>query len=70
VAILVNPADKERYEDAMEKAKCIIFDGVKDHVPHIAKKNTTKEMWDTLTTLYQGTSMQSKILLENQPQSY
>lgn len=53
VAIPVDPADNERYEDAMAKAKCIILYGVKDHaVQHIAEKNMAKEMWDTLTTLY------------------
>ena len=36
-------------------------DGVKDHVvQHIAEKETAKEMWDTLKTLYQHTSMQRK----------
>ena len=55
VVVLVDPADNEKYEDAMAKAKCIILDGVKDHVvQHIAEKNTAKEMWNTLTTLYQG----------------
>ena len=53
MAILVNLADNKKYEDAMAKAKCIILDGVKDHVvQHIAEKNMAKEMWDTLTTLY------------------
>jgi len=34
----------------------MILDGVKDHViPHIAKKDTTREMWESLTTLYEGT---------------
>ena len=66
VAIRVNPTENEKYEDAMARAKCMILDGVKDHViPHIAENYTTKEMWDTLTTLYQGSSMQRKILLEN-----
>ena len=58
VAIPIDPVDNEKYEDAMVKAKCIILDGAKDHVvPHIVEKNTVKEMWDTLTTLYQGTSV-------------
>ena len=71
VAIPIDPADNEKYEDAMARAKCMILDGVKDHViPHIAEKNTTNEMWDTLTTLYQGTSIQRKMLLENQLRSY
>lgn len=48
----------------------MILDGVKDHViAYIAKKNIAKEMWDILTTLYQGSSMQQKMLLENQLQS-
>ena len=43
------------------------MDGVKDHVvPHIAEKNTTNEMWTTLTSMYQGTSVQRRSLLENQ----
>jgi len=46
--VMVIPVDliaNERYEEAMAKAKCIILDGVKDHVvPHIAKKETAKEM--------------------------
>ena len=71
MAIPVGLANNEMYEDAMAKAKCIILDGVKDHVvQHIAKKNTARDMWDTLTTLYQGTSLQIKMLLENQLSSY
>lgn len=45
----------------MAKAKCIMLDGVKDLVvQHIVKKET----------LYQHTSMQRKMLLENQLRSY
>jgi len=67
MAILINPTENEKYEDVMLRAKCMILDGVKDHViTHIAKKNTAKEMWGTMTTLYQGTSVQQKMLLENQ----
>lgn len=58
--VVVVPVDAnaaEKYEKAQAKAKYMILDAVKDHViPHIAKKTTTKEMWDTLTTLYQGSS--------------
>ena len=32
VAIPVDSTDNERFEDVMAKAKCIILDGVKDHV--------------------------------------
>ena len=49
----------------------MILDGVKDHVvPHIAEKETTREMWEALTTLYQGTSIQQKMLLEIQLRQY
>ena len=71
MAIPVDPADNEKYEDVMAKVKCIILDGVKDHVvQHITEKEMAKEMWDTLKTLYQGTSVQRKMLLENQLRSY
>lgn len=30
--IPVDPADNEKYEEARAKEKCIILDGVKDHV--------------------------------------
>jgi len=66
VAIPVDPTDNEKYEEEMAREKCIILDGVKDHVvQHIAKKGTEKEMWNTLKTLYQHTSLQRKMLLEN-----
>lgn len=54
----------------MARAKCIILDGVKDHVVQHIAKETTKEMWDALKKLYQHTSVQKKMLLENQLQSY
>ena len=47
------------------RAKRLILDGVKDHiVPHIATKNTAREMWVGLENLYQGSSEQRKIYLE------
>ena len=39
-------------------------------VPHIAEKETTVEMWESLKNLYQHTSVQRRILLENQMRSY
>jgi len=32
MVILVDPADNEKYKEEMAKVKCIILDGVKDHV--------------------------------------
>lgn len=66
VAIPVDVDPFKKYKEAQGKAKCMILDGVKDHVvPHIAKKDT-REMWEALTTLYEGTSFQRKMFLENQ----
>ena len=66
IAIPVNPAKNNKYEEAMARAKSIILDGVKGHVvPHITEKDTANEMWKALKKLYQHTSMQRKMLLEN-----
>lgn len=70
-AVPIDPANNDRYEEAMATAKSIILDGLKDHiVPHIAEKNTTWEMWEALNKLYQHTSVERKMLLENQLLSY
>ena len=54
----------------MAKAKRMILDGVKDHVVcHVASKGTTKEMWDALAMLYQGSSEQQKMYLEQKLRS-
>jgi len=66
IAIPVDLAENDKYEEAMARAKSIILDRVKDHVvPHIAEKDMTNAMWEALTKLYQHTSMQRKMLLEN-----
>ena len=58
IAVPDDPNDNDKYEEAMARAKIIIFDEVKDHVvPHIAEKETTYEMWGTLKKLYQHTSV-------------
>ena len=50
----------------MARVKRLILDGVRDHiVSHIAAKRTTKEMWDTLSMLYEGTSEQHNMYLED-----
>ena len=47
------------------------MDGVKDHVvAHIAEKKMANEVWTSITTLYQGSSVQRKMLLENQRQMF
>ena len=70
-AVPVDPAENEKYKEEMANAKCIILDGVKDHVvSHITEKDTANEMWEALKKLYQHTSVQRKMLLENQLRSY
>ena len=43
----------------------MILNGVWDHVvSHVTAKGMTKEMWDTFSTLYEGTTEQEKMYLE------
>ena len=66
IDVLVDPNENDKYEEAMVMAKCIILDGVKDHVvPHIAEKEKVVEMWEAFKNLYQHTSVQRRMLLEN-----
>jgi hypothetical protein len=47
------------------KERRIIIDGVKDHIiPHLSGKKTTKEMWESLTKLYQSDNQSRKMMLE------
>ena len=39
-------------------------------MPHIAEKRTANEMWKALTSLYEGKSVQRKMLLEAQMRSF
>ena len=53
------------YRKEITRAKRLILDRVMDHiVSHIYEKGTVGEMWKTLSTLYQGTSEQQKMYLE------
>ena len=71
VVIPIDPAENEKCEKAMARTECMILDEVKYHViPHIVEKNTAKEMWDTLTTINHSSSVQRKMLLENQLRAY
>jgi len=58
VAVPVDVEPLKKYEEVQAKAKCMILDGVKDHViSHIVEKDIVREMWEALTTLYEGTSV-------------
>ena len=71
IVIPVDPTENNKYKEAMARAKSIILDGVKDHVvPHIAEKKMANEMWEALNKMYQHSSVQRRMLLENQFKSY
>lgn len=63
VPVDVDPLKK--YKKEMAKSKRLILDGVRDHVvSHIARKGTAQQMWEALATLYEGSSEQQKMYLE------
>ena len=46
------------------KARRIILDAVKDHViPHISSKTRAYQMWDALTSLFQSSNENRKMVL-------
>jgi hypothetical protein len=51
----------------MVRAKRIIADSIKDHsIPQVASENTQKEMFDSLTRLYEGRNINQKMNLRTQ----
>ncbi|MCY6488073.1 hypothetical protein, partial [Actinobacillus pleuropneumoniae] len=57
VAIPTDADQMKTYKKEMAKAKRLILDGVRDHVvSHIADKDTARQRWEALATLYQGSS--------------
>jgi len=70
VAVLADADPLKKYKTEMAKVKRMILDGVKDHVVcHVASRGIAKEMWDALATLYQGSSEQRKMHLEQKLRS-
>jgi hypothetical protein len=48
------------------KAERVLLDFMKDHlIPHLTKKNTTKEMFDALVSLFHKKNMNRKMVLWN-----
>ena len=51
---------KDIYKMNLFKAKRIIADSIKDHfIPHVSSLKTPKEVFDALTTLFEGKKHQS-----------
>ena len=52
------------------KARRIILDAVKDHViPHISSKTHSYQMWDALTSLFQSSNENRKMVLREKLKS-
>ena len=67
LAVPIDPDPLKKFRENQACVKCLIMDEVKDHVvPHIVGKNTANEMWVALDMMYQGGSVQRRMLLENQ----
>lgn len=66
--VVVMPTDADQlanYNKDMAKAKQLILDGVQGHIVlYVATKNTTKEMWDVIASLYQNPCEQQKMFLK------
>jgi hypothetical protein len=61
----INPVSLDFHEVKEAKSQRIILDGVKDHlIPHLAEKNTTKEMWDALKNLLEAKNENQKMALK------
>lgn len=63
----LDPDELRLFQRQMAKTKRTILDGLQDHaVPHVATKDTTKEMWDALVQLYQNPFENRKLVFKYQ----
>jgi hypothetical protein len=61
----VDPIALGLHEVKEAETQRIILDGVKHHlIPHLAEKNTTKEMWDALNNLFEAKNENRKMALK------
>lgn len=55
VEVLQDSNQLKEYMKEMKKEKRMILDGIQDNlVSHVAEKGTTKEMWDSLSKLFES----------------
>ena len=58
---------KALHKKNLVKAKKIIVDSIKDHlIPQVSSLNTPKEIFDSLTKLFEGKNINRKMTLRNQ----
>ena len=54
---------KEKHEQDLIKEMRIIVDSIKDHlIPQVSSKETPKQMYDSLSRMYEGNNINRKIL--------
>ena len=57
---------KASHKRSMDKAKRIITDSIKDHlIPRVSSFNTPKEVYDSLTKMFEGKKINQKMILRN-----
>eukprot|EP00253_Pinus_taeda_P030320 PITA_30320 len=65
VVVLVDPVQLAKFNKKNAKAKNLILEGIKDHViPHVRGKTYAHEMWTTLTSVYQSSNENIKMVLK------
>ena len=58
---------KEKYNKDMIRGKKIIAYSIKDHlIPQVSSKDTPKEMFDSLSRMYEGRNINQKMNLRSQ----
>ena len=58
---------KAKHKKDMIKSKRIIVDSIKDHlIPQVFSKKTPKEMFDALTSPFEGKNINRRMTLRNQ----
>ena len=58
---------KEKNKKDMVKSKRIIVDSIKDHlIPQVSSRKTPKEMFDALSSLFEGNNINKRMTLRNQ----
>ena len=59
--------EKKKYKKDMIRAKRIIGDSIKDHlIPQAYSKDTPKDMFDSLSRMYEGININRKMNLKAQ----
>jgi hypothetical protein len=59
-----DPKDLAIHKQKDVKSRRIILGGVKDHlIPHLSRKNSARDMWEALKSLFQSKNENRKMVL-------